>query len=114
MIRRPPRSPLFPYPPLFRSLADVLAEPPPHVEPQQWHLPRLAHRLGYLRQVADSQGGEPGVADATAAARRGAGVRQVHRREIGRAAGRGRGEISVVGGSLKKKNRRSGGAGEKA
>src|SRR2546426_3070872 len=69
MIRRPPRSPLFPYPPLFRSLADVLAEHPPHVEPQQWHLPRLAHRLGYQRLAADSQGGEPGVADATAAAR---------------------------------------------
>src|SRR2546430_13621213 len=27
MIRRPPRSPLFPYPPLFRSLEDCVLEP---------------------------------------------------------------------------------------
>src|SRR2546430_10535406 len=30
MIRRPPRSPLFPYPPLFRSRCEQTVVPPPH------------------------------------------------------------------------------------
>src|SRR2546430_10540417 len=37
MIRRPPRSPLFPYPPLFRSAGPPENSPPQAVPPQAEH-----------------------------------------------------------------------------
>src|SRR5256886_17255910 len=48
MIRPPPRSPLFPYPTLFRS-PDALE---PHVPPPPLLHPRHAHRVAFL-QAAD-------------------------------------------------------------
>src|SRR2546422_8273366 len=54
MIRRPPRSTLFPYTPLFRS--DVIAARE-HVHPSRKHLPR------HVRRDAESPGGVFRVGD---------------------------------------------------
>src|SRR2546430_15094764 len=93
MIRRPPRSTLFPYTTLFRSLP---------LQPR--HDPRVplcgsddraapAGARLYWSRAGDARGG-----GRRARASRG---------EIGRAAGRGRGERSGGGASLKKKKKES-------
>src|SRR5256885_7982964 len=56
MIRRPPRSTLFPYTPLFRS-ALVLHEPPNPVEPARRHL--LDRPDSRAAQMARLRGVEP-------------------------------------------------------
>src|SRR2546430_9081182 len=45
MIRRPPRSTLFPYTTLFRSLVPVEGVGPAHRVPVEFHEPRLAFRV---------------------------------------------------------------------
>src|SRR2546427_11902209 len=98
MIRRPPKSTLFPYPTLSRSCFDMEMAGPAalgvtgrgragqdfvdgnehagrRAMPETWRLVRFG------RATAAPGGGS----------------------QIGRASGRGRGEISVVAGSLKKK-----------
>src|SRR2546425_12773712 len=101
MIRRPPRSTLFPYTTLFRSLPGEAAVLPRGAravrlaEPADLYAPdRPARRRGEAhRQGRGHGGGLPrrrGRPDAV---------------KIGRAACRERGEISVGAGSLKKKKR---------
>src|SRR2546429_931207 len=46
MIRRPPRSPLFPYPPLFRSHAAATLHPPDPRAEQHVGLPDLIAEFG--------------------------------------------------------------------
>src|SRR5256885_13956137 len=65
MIRRPPRSPLFPYPTLFRSGAVSRAEGVVHVEVAQ-----RREGLGELGIVRFLPGPDPGVLDESAAAPR--------------------------------------------
>src|SRR2546430_15833464 len=95
MIRRPPRSPLFPYPTLFRSrdaagvrraYADFLKNEAAERTRQRPEYGEHAENLDAFHQQATA---------ATAA--------KAARGEIGRASCRGRGEISVVGVSVKKK-----------
>src|SRR3712207_7009466 len=47
MIRRPPRSTLFPYTTLFRSDAVLMTDPPP--VSRTWGMPCLQHRKTLLR-----------------------------------------------------------------
>src|SRR2546425_1119438 len=149
MIRRPPRSTLFPYTTLFRSRRVLSGRPRGPIA--EGPLPARDRAIGIAALVAEAAGergaarGERGggrlvrgghlhrVRDRTRArvlvvldgegdgvgARRAVGVRRVlgsrprgpvaegplpeERREIGRAACRARGEISVVAASLEKK-----------
>src|SRR5256885_16441745 len=88
MIRRPPRSTLFPYTTLFRSgcFGNRIRRSRGHQQTPEKHDMCWPSRMRL------------GQADSAAMA----GLYQVAA-GIGRAAGRGRGEISGGGGSLKKK-----------
>src|SRR2546427_10061729 len=95
MIRRPPRSTLFPYTTLFRSGRAV----------EDCDRAALGHGAAVVvgdRRVVDRRDRNR---DGRRAAALGGGHWWRARREIGRAAGRGRGEISVVAVSFKKKKR---------
>src|SRR5256884_7773035 len=89
MIRRPPRSTLFPYTTLFRSCRKA----------------RQDHIIKAVNLLRGSVGPGKLLEDLDVAL--GGSKAEMQRRtqlvEIGRAAGRGRGEISVGAGSLKKK-----------
>src|SRR2546427_9729038 len=98
MIRRPPRSTLFPYTTLFRSLRGGS---------------RARRQAGAVGLAGGSRVGERTDADGDGSGREwqhgadGGGQRAEHQLradEIGRASWRERVEISVGGGSLKKKN----------
>src|SRR2546430_14935648 len=108
MIRRPPRSTLFPYTTLFRSLP---LAPSGRVAGRA-HLLAGAHgtesssRVAPRRSVQCSSGGGTSVVAITT--NRMALDRRLERMpaaKIGRGAWRGRGEVSVGGRSLKKKKR---------
>src|SRR3989441_12187730 len=98
MIRRPPRSTLFPYTTLFRSLL-------PHIELiKRMKSDRdglVSYHGGVILDKLDKLMSEQGVQQKEEKVER-----DEWGEEIGRAACRGRVEISVVGGSLKKKKRR--------
>src|ERR1039458_10812121 len=97
MIRRPPRSTLFPYTPLFRSRDAAVRHVLGTGSGTRNHpAAGLAGASGRLETVLRFSAVEepPG--------RRGVDCRPT-RREIGRASCRERGEISVVAVSLKKK-----------
>src|SRR2546428_11332318 len=108
MIRRPPRSPLFPYTTLSRSSR---GEPLP-----AGRLPAVPFQDDRLREDMDEDhrrdpGGDP--RPCLPVVGRLEKVRlevvllvAVRREKIGRASCRGRGEISVVAGSFKKKRGR--------
>src|SRR2546422_9392157 len=116
MIRRPPRSTLFPYTTLFRSLLGRARLLRPQGRRTRLLVdPRGAGRRGCRRGVQESgdllrlalclyHPGPPGHR-----ARYG-GRHAGEAREIGRAACRGRVEISVGAGSLKKKKKKEGSA----
>src|SRR3712207_6985053 len=53
MIRRPPRSPLFPYTTLFRSTLDVIAG--------RWKVPILWHLFAGTRRFSELRRALPGV-----------------------------------------------------
>src|SRR5256886_15849037 len=100
MIRRPPRSTLFPYTTLFRSLDTSFGV----------RLAGLAAPLVVIYVAADV-GSITGGWMSGALIRRGWSVnrgRKTALLEIGRASCRGRGEISVVAVSLKKKKKKAG------
>src|SRR2546428_10951670 len=108
MIRRPPRSPLFPYPPLSRSARWrhlAFLRPPLPLPRQHRDGPPVALlRRGHGRDVEEPQAGHLCVA-----AGEGEGDEEKQgdaSEQIGRAAGRGRGEISVGAVSLKKKKKK--------
>src|SRR3712207_7201530 len=60
MIRRPPRSTLFPYTTLFRSLADRFQHPVARLAVQQFLLPQqaLVHQRGDPLEDRGKRGGE--------------------------------------------------------
>src|SRR2546430_15782259 len=105
MIRRPPRSTLFPYTTLFRSaeFAPVLDDRAPD---HPGHDARDGELQGPPEPFTHSRHGgaapRPRCTGPRSAARRRRG-----RSEIGRAAWRGRGEISGVAGSFKKKKKKT-------
>src|SRR3989475_13181150 len=102
MIRRPPRSTLFPYTTLFRSLltpAGALASV---------RLDREARRDHDAETRAAAEvGGDIGGAHVRGAVRRRDHEPASAGLGVGRASWRGRGEISGGGGALKKKNART-------
>src|SRR5256885_15278997 len=105
MIRRPPRSPLFPSPTLFRSaLTTVGGSPRRRLVP-----PMLDGMAAYQTRPASFD--MPPFHRALAGRGDAGGNRQRSSAQIGRASGRGRGEISVVAGSFKKKKNGNDGRG---
>src|SRR3712207_9092207 len=58
MLRRPPRSPLFPYTTLFRS-AGALGRPPARAPVRPATEPSLPRRQLHARRNADADGGTP-------------------------------------------------------
>src|SRR2546430_17598374 len=114
MIRRPPRSTLFPYTTLFRSNVDRAQGRPHAVDPRHALPPSeedgVAARCG-AGGAAERPGGGPGMARLQHRRQSAHGAQGVHRMatpaeasEIGRAPGRERGKIWGVAASLKKKN----------
>src|SRR3989441_12479992 len=104
MMRQPPRSPLFPYPTLFRSRSPPRVPrrgPPLRPRPGQPAPGRLPGSLAGRAANLGVDQARVDLAEAEAAVR-GEGLAAAN--EIGRASGRGRGEISVVAASLKKKH----------
>src|SRR5258707_8598044 len=56
MIRRPPRSTLFPYTTLFRSSLDAVQQPAPSIEGLPAREASLQHRAGVLAHGRDALG----------------------------------------------------------
>src|SRR2546422_11343306 len=108
MIRRPPRSTLFPYTTLFRS---SLTEASRLAEERARTADALAAALERHREAltAERERAEAARLEQVRVAAEGVDLLrhagELREREIGRAARRERGEISVVGGSLKKKTK---------
>src|SRR2546429_8156342 len=118
MIRRPPRSTLFPYTTLFRSVENgdgdgLVADEAAEIAPAAARAPGGVAFFAFTGEVGAVDAGVVQLCDGSGvAARGGIHLRVVGRGfesagdEIGRAACRGRVEISVGAGSLKKKKRK--------